>query len=346
MMRTGILRIYGCAVAALGGLILLWTIARQPRIQVPPDSGYTIKPVGNYYAINFTDPVPPPEPSLLASLHYGVPFRSCWRYARSIEEPMTDLYGPRTYVPSIGADAPRAIWRWPGPIYKSAFDKAANKEWPDCTHCMDIVPYKVLSGKLYVAQRARSCLHRDVAEEMLKVLLHMFPVPDMEFLLHFGDGCTNGLPVISWNICRQHPDAGFTMPSYSVWQSSMGPTQMRAYHTCLNNRWAAIGRASQGGGGGGGGGGGVHNQQATARLLLDHVGILEGFAYTLMKYKNLTTWAVEPSTEGYVEVDPQCCTFTRLPRRFAEAVTEGPSASARRLREAAAVGRKGAPAAL
>lgn len=73
------------------------------------------------------------------------------------------------------------------------------------------------------------------------MLLLLYDVPDMEFLLHFGDGCTNGLPVISWNACKQHPDAGFTMPSYSVWMKSLGPQQLQAYHSCLQQRcvWRA-----------------------------------------------------------------------------------------------------------
>ena len=41
------------------------------------------------------------------------------------------------------------------------------------------------------------------AIEQLLVTLHLFPsLPDVDFILHFGDGCTDGVPVLSWNICR------------------------------------------------------------------------------------------------------------------------------------------------
>lgn len=39
--------------------------------------------------------------------------------------------------------------------------------------------------------------------EQLLVALHLFPgLPDVDFIVHFGDGCTDGLPILAWNICR------------------------------------------------------------------------------------------------------------------------------------------------
>ena len=41
------------------------------------------------------------------------------------------------------------------------------------------------------------------AIEQMLLALHLFPgLPDVDFIVHFGDGCTDGLPMLSWNICR------------------------------------------------------------------------------------------------------------------------------------------------
>ncbi|GIM02652.1 hypothetical protein Vretimale_7443 [Volvox reticuliferus] len=142
-----------------------------------------------------------------------------------------------TAISSFGENVPRAYWRWPGNITKADFENAAAREWPGCMHCVNLVRYKVLGRKLYVVETAPEDWHRKVAAEMLQVVLYLFPIPDMEFLLHFGDGCTNGLPVIGWTLCRQFADAGFTMPSYDSWLQSLGPTQLLAFSTCIKKRY-------------------------------------------------------------------------------------------------------------
>ena len=164
------------------------------------------------------------------------------------------------------------------------------------------------------------------AIEQLLLALHLFPgLPDVDFIVHFGDGCTDGLPMLSWNICRcaartrapvcqicvaelhtsqicptsrvylvafifrqcadmllhcplpygpsgacrdrphshayattpapshapvctcrDRPHAGFAFPSYSAWQSSLGPAQLHHLHKCLMARcpyiWGGGGR--------------------------------------------------------------------------------------------------------
>ncbi|GIL58078.1 hypothetical protein Vafri_13272 [Volvox africanus] len=200
------------------------------------ESRLQFKSVGNYFAVTPKNGTP--------GVNYRLPFsfkyRSCENIARSFEEPLSARYHPRpAAVSPLGENAPRAYWRWPGNISKESFESAAAREWPGCLHCMNIVRYKVLGRKLYVAESAPGRRHQNVAEEMLQVVLYLFPIPDMEFLLHFGDGCVNGLPVISWNVCRQFADAGFTMPSYTVWERSMGPMQLMLYSTCLEKRYPA-----------------------------------------------------------------------------------------------------------
>jgi hypothetical protein len=39
--------------------------------------------------------------------------------------------------------------------------------------------------------------------EMLLVALYLYPeLPDVDFIIHFGDGCAYDHPVIQWNICK------------------------------------------------------------------------------------------------------------------------------------------------
>ncbi|KXZ53031.1 hypothetical protein GPECTOR_8g398 [Gonium pectorale] len=428
-------------------IVALWGLLRTHHRQEhhhAEHASFRVEPAGDYFAVKFDALEDESHGLQLSDLR--IPSQgTCEDYARGVEEPMSPQYAPRLAVPALGNNAPRAFWRWPGQISKEAFDRAAAKEWPGCVHCMDVVPYKIIGGRLYVHRRARNCGHREIAEEMLKVVLYLFPIPDMEFLLHFGDGCTVGLPVISWNVCRQHPDAGFTMPSYSVWEKSLGPQQMRAHHTCLRHRYPvsrrqplAVWRGSTtdtqftnfnkdnylqalrvrlhllarnhtdvldvrisnplncddfvrqrlpGTGGGlafedynkyclvvdvdGNGwsdrfGQLVHfytpilkvasnftgffehlyapdvaiaqfsrdlsdlpakarkmvEECATTRALLDHVGIAEGFAYTLLTYHSLSAWAVQANLTDYNEVNMLgCCKFANLPKEFAAAVS-------------------------
>ncbi|GLC37035.1 hypothetical protein PLESTB_001398700 [Pleodorina starrii] len=42
------------------------------------------------------------------------------------------------------------------------------------------------------------CLSTEELRGIKQVVLYLFPIPDMDFLLHYGDGCTKGLPVIRY----------------------------------------------------------------------------------------------------------------------------------------------------
>lgn len=387
---------------------------------------------------------------------------TCFDLARNHTEPYTRRYMPRKAPPRAFSpgNVPRAFWRWPASgITKAQFDAA--KEFPGCVHCMDLVRYKIIGGRAFVIKKARVSYHRPMAEEMLKVALALFPglIPDMEFLLHFGDGCTNGIPAISWNVCRQYADAGFTMPTYSAWDHSLGPVQMRIFHACLAQRYPTRGRkpfaiwrgsttdtafndftadnylkslrvklhllarnhtdvldakianvinadgvvraaindtGSQvrfedynqycviidvdGNGWSDRFAQLAHfntpilkvasnftgyfehlyapgvsiaqfsrnlsdlpakaaamiadcraeyqqgrmlarHMQATTRLLLDQVGMLKAFAYTLLAYKNASRWEVDPDVAGYDEIPRTCCSHTKLPPEFAAYVS-------------------------
>ncbi|EFJ42172.1 hypothetical protein VOLCADRAFT_107362 [Volvox carteri f. nagariensis] len=181
---------------------------------------------GGYYALKFD---------------YGQgprPTSSCYEYSRSIPEPYTERYRPQTSLPMINVGIPRAFWQWHGNISRADFERA--KSYGICENCM-LLHYKIVNGRLYTEEGAGSRvphsrqLHWLAWEEMLSVILYLYPMPDMEFLLLWDDECASGLPLIAPNICRQFPKAGFTFPSFSVWSQSLGPVQMATYHSCIWN---------------------------------------------------------------------------------------------------------------
>ncbi|GIL88492.1 hypothetical protein Vretifemale_16465 [Volvox reticuliferus] len=66
----------------------------------------------------------------------------------------------------------------------------------------------------------------------------------------------------------------------------------------------------------------VARMRKIARAYFDHVGIAEAMAYTLLTYRNLTTWRLDPSLEGFTEVKvPNCCEHVRLPQAVVDAMT-------------------------
>lgn len=54
----------------------------------------------------------------------------------------------------------------------------------------------------------------------------------MDFLLHLGDGCPAGLPLVQSNINRSNDQAGFTTPMW-MWKQALGPEQFSVLTECL-----------------------------------------------------------------------------------------------------------------
>lgn len=57
-------------------------------------------------------------------------------------------------------------------------------------------------------------------------------VPDVDFLLHLGDGCPGGLPLVQSNINRSYDQAGFTLPML-MWKQGLGQQQFAVLAECL-----------------------------------------------------------------------------------------------------------------
>lgn len=73
-------------------------------------------------------------------------------------------------------------------------------------------------------------------QELILSALHMFDIPDVDFLVHPGDGGANGYPAIQTNIDVGHPHAGFAAP-YGHWRDALGPIQQAALMACLEARY-------------------------------------------------------------------------------------------------------------
>ncbi len=111
-----------------------------------------------------------------------------------------------------------------------------------------------------------------VGEDLLLVALHLWDLPDMDFIMHFDDSCPPNVPVLSerkppssaatsvvsavplatsahtqgqrrrhtltrvpragWNICRDRAKGGFAFPSYTAWMYALGPDQLKV-RLCL-----------------------------------------------------------------------------------------------------------------
>lgn len=57
-------------------------------------------------------------------------------------------------------------------------------------------------------------------------------VPDVDFLLHLGDGSPQGLPLVQVNINRAYARAGFTLPMLA-WKEALGLQQFAVLAECL-----------------------------------------------------------------------------------------------------------------
>ncbi|GIM01759.1 hypothetical protein Vretimale_6544 [Volvox reticuliferus] len=187
---------------------------------------------GGYFATVFNDHAP--------RTRQAKP--SCYEFSKSIFEPYSERYLPKASLPSLNdGSVPLAFWKWSGNITRADFERAKSRRL--CEQCF-LNHYRIHKGRLFVEKGASlrvpqsRQLHQLAWEEMLSIVLYLFPtMPDMEFLWLWDDECVNGLPVFAPNVCRQFAKGGFTLPSFSVWSTSLGQVQMASYHSCIWNRY-------------------------------------------------------------------------------------------------------------
>jgi hypothetical protein len=183
-------------VAALAVFLLTTTSAAPAHVH----SNYNVP--GGYYAYTYGyRPLPAKQ--------------SCYDLSRSIVEPYTKYYTPRSSLSFMDTSVPKAFWQWTGNITLSDFMRA--KSHKVCSHCV-LLHYRIKDRRLYVEKGADTRVpppgkvHRMAWEEMLSIALYLFPLPDMEFVLKSDDDCIGDKPFFQANVCRQSPRAGFAMP--------------------------------------------------------------------------------------------------------------------------------------
>jgi hypothetical protein len=76
---------------------------------------------------------------------------------------------------------------------------------------------QVLGGKLYRHKDNPDDWVSTLTEEALALAAHLYKLPDVDFIYHTGDGATRGIPVMSYNVDRSHPNAGFAVPYVNNW---------------------------------------------------------------------------------------------------------------------------------
>ncbi|KAG1677226.1 hypothetical protein FOA52_013425 [Chlamydomonas sp. UWO 241] len=184
----------------------------------------------------------------------------CPEASNSLLNPTPSTTRPKPYTkPRVGVPgelpggAPRSVWRWDAlVITRGQFD--AVPEWlrfPDsCMHCIGTVKFKLLRGQLRVKGGPppwASPEHWGPLVEQLLLVAHLYPdLPDIDLWCTWGMAAQQVLkcshkqrwhPVLSWNICRDHPLAGFTLPTYSAWRASRSSAALDALHRCLEARY-------------------------------------------------------------------------------------------------------------
>jgi hypothetical protein len=170
---------------------------------------------------------------------------SCLNIARDSPEPDSTLYHPRAGVVSEWpSGAPKAYYSWEGNITLEMFHRVPmwfrwNLAWSHvCPHCGWTNKYKLLNRQLYIHNTHQVQTNETRAfQELVIVAAYLFDIPDVDFVVHFGDGQVPGLPALYWTVNRTQPQGGFTMPSAACWHLSLGKAQMKIHAKCLQARY-------------------------------------------------------------------------------------------------------------
>ncbi len=81
-------------------------------------------------------------------------------------------------------------------------------------------------------------MRRLLFEEMALVMLHLYELPDMEFLISNMDEPLCGCPVLSYAVDALNSTcSAFLMPSERLWLSTMSAEQAKSFSSCLKETY-------------------------------------------------------------------------------------------------------------
>ena len=97
------------------------------------------------------------------------------------------------------------------------------------------VPLNSASVRQSTEGKCVSRPRRDALVFQLLLTLHFYDIPDLEMTFNLEDAPLCGLPFAGYNVDSRCTDkAGFTIASYEVFKSALGPKQIERYYSCLD----------------------------------------------------------------------------------------------------------------
>ncbi|CAD7696621.1 unnamed protein product [Ostreobium quekettii] len=177
---------------------------------------------------------------------------SCADYAKGVIEPFTGEYAMYREKVEVeeggGRDGGGTFFRWEGEIEKDDVERLES-----CWYCGGTAAFKVVEGRLYVRRSGRGWgelwekpeleVRYQAAVEMLLMTLHLFAIPNVDFIVNLEDRNYCGMPALTYGPNPGCQKAGFAMPSWSTYINSRGPQQLEAMFECLQTKYPRKGRA-------------------------------------------------------------------------------------------------------
>ncbi|KAF5835066.1 hypothetical protein DUNSADRAFT_7916 [Dunaliella salina] len=164
-----------------------------------------------------------PHPKLVAG-----EYMTCLDAAKyTLEEPFhpSMLVRNRKVPEDLPGGAPLAAWRWDsGIITREEFDAVPKNlrtgNGGSCAQCARANAFKIQGGRLYTRDNNEDDMTMRMYMDMFILAAHLYDIPDMDFIVHTGDGAVAGMPLLATNIHRDHPQGGFTIPYITDWNQN------------------------------------------------------------------------------------------------------------------------------
>eukprot|EP00210_Caulerpa_lentillifera_P004373 g4171.t1 len=171
-----------------------------------------------------------------------------------ISQKYPESYSAHSKKRTINLEGPvYATYIWTQPITKDLIDIQRNRSGNSSIPGNTRVLFKVKDSVLYVdasdtmfntvypkgleaTVESPYKLRCDALIELLLVTLHLYNVPDLDFVVELSDGVhptEPRHPVLSYSISLKNVHAGFTIPSFGAFSHSLGETQSLLLKECL-----------------------------------------------------------------------------------------------------------------